>query len=628
MAELAKLLLSTPNEYAQVGVPFTVTVNASGNFALINGLPPTWTALQNCAIQSDGSLKDTAGGAFGHGVAGGVSSETIAAGDGFVEWLTTAPPANASIGYPFLGGRMFFAGLTSKASGVVSPADLDFAIQVYQGGVVIHEAGVVKINARAARPNASYRVGIEDGGIVYRADGEVIYRSSPGGLTYPLRFGVIFFHRSIDYIGGNPGAYSLNAYEESGEAITPVPFVGNVCTIPDYVNPQKVKIEALTSNYLSGSVVIDAMQMLDIIALRNSGGVALPCQTQFLELTPQYPGVEVVNANQSGLVNLPSKLAVLRFRLTFNKLPYQWGQWLDDFYDRHKGNGIPFMFKDWRHGNLIYDNCRIVRYEKDHRYYLKPKRVIEFQYRPRMRSGNQAGTGGGGGLPPVTGFVGSQFHYSARFTTGRVQDEKIPQLIDFSGSDNPGSQGIVNNQATYKLGALNGQPAFYFDGAQWYDLEDFMQGFTEGEMYAVFRVLADPAVNSETSGFFSLDREQQTQHFPYITGETYCDFGSFTRRNVGNLPGLLTDVTLINVVSEPNHWRFYHNGALITNDTGPNTVGFPEQPQIGREAGGFGTIFFKGYLGEFVFFPIVRTDQQRVAIWQSLAAAYQANWGM
>lgn len=354
----------------QVGgsVPFIRT--GTGILATINDNAPTWTNLTGCAIQPDGSLKDTASGS-GWGIAGAVSSQTIAAGDGWVNWIANIPLDSS------FGGLQFFGGLTNKTN-VTSYTDIDFGLQVFQGGVVIYEAGVLKRVVRAPRNGGVYQVGIENGLVVYRADGDVLYRSGTP-ITYPQRFGVSFLNHGSDRIGGNPTfPGTLTAYNAAGNPAGS--WFSTAWTAPNV--PGRYKIVAATSNNLFATAFVNVQAIFPRWDVPATGLVQ---PRRFIPQPPESQMVEQVfdDLGADYLTPYPDK-ELLRWRLEWQGLNEAEAAILDAFYQQHK-RGNAFFFWDWRADNYagrLYDNCRFSRYDRDHTKVRWQSRTIEIIRRP------------------------------------------------------------------------------------------------------------------------------------------------------------------------------------------------------------------------------------------------------
>lgn len=366
-----QLLTLTPAEARRAfgqTVAYSAVGVAAAKLATVNGQGITWHQTQNTMTASNGALLDNAGGVNGWSVSGGTSNQQITSGDGYVEFATNVPPITG------FAGRAYFAGLTVNAL-VTEPPHIQFALQVTEFGVTVFEGGVDKGTFRAAQNNAVYRIAIENGTVVYRVDGDLIYRSDQQ-VTYPLRFGAIFYHRGADQISGELEALeTLTAQYPDGSDVPGTFWVGNTFSVPDVRG--RLKITAKTFNNVFAYGFIDAQRVFP-------GQDIMPCPTQFIELLglEDWKVNEQINDDLSAVYNLASNNKIKRWRFTWNKLPRDKAELLDAFFEDHKGRAHAFYFYDYR-TTVIYDNVRFSRYEKDHRFIHFQKRVVELIHRPK-----------------------------------------------------------------------------------------------------------------------------------------------------------------------------------------------------------------------------------------------------
>lgn len=354
----------------QTQIPFTV--NPVGLLASVNGVFVNWQNEQNADVLPGGILIDIATGLNGFGVSGATSTQSIASGDGYVEFVAAVPLA-AGFNTP----RAFFAGLTSNST-VTDQAHVQFALQVSSGGVEVWEGGVFKGGFRAARNNGVYRIAIEDGQVVYRADGDLIYRSDQQ-VTYPVRLGAIFYHRQQDRIGGlvQPpmSPISFSAKYPDGSPVPASYWSAGTFTAPD--TRGRYLITAVSETNVFDTAFVDVLRVFP-------GQDVMPCPTQFIELLglDDWRVNEQINDDLSAVYTLASENKIRRWRLTWNKLPRVKAELLDAFFEDHRGKAHPFYFYDYR-TTVIYNNVRFTRYEKDHKFIHYQKRVVELTYRPK-----------------------------------------------------------------------------------------------------------------------------------------------------------------------------------------------------------------------------------------------------
>lgn len=190
------------------------------------------------------------------------------------------------------------------------------------------------------RNNGLYYVGVENGAVVYRADGDVIFRSGQA-LAYPLRFGAAFYHGGFDHLGGHPtDAFSWEAYDGAGAA------AGATWTAP--AQPGRYKVIAGTSNWVFGTAFVSVRATFPWPDAARGWTRA----AKFLELPAQWRVVEQEYDDLAADYNLVSDAPVRRWRIEFQRLRPDRAAALDDFYELHRNNALPFYFRDPRRAAL------------------------------------------------------------------------------------------------------------------------------------------------------------------------------------------------------------------------------------------------------------------------------------
>ena len=128
-----------------------------------------WVSTVGLSV-SGNTITKTASWAWGN--AGGVSSQQIASGDGYVEFsvLTTSEELMAGLS----------RGDTNQAW-----QDIDYAVYTYAGKVYVHEAGTSRGVFGVYAAGDRFRVGVEGVVVKYRRN-DVVFYQSPVAPSYPL----------------------------------------------------------------------------------------------------------------------------------------------------------------------------------------------------------------------------------------------------------------------------------------------------------------------------------------------------------------------------------------------------------------------------------------------------------
>jgi hypothetical protein len=163
-------LLVDTSLYSTGSTLSTAVVNGFSAPAPPAGTPVVWTSAMGVTVNAN-SLNKTA--AEGWGNAGAISTQQLAAGDGYVEFA-----ASETNTYRLLG--------LSNGNTDVGYQDIDFAIDAYAGGLIcIYENGVYKGSYGTFAPGDNLRVGVVSGVVKYYKNGSVVYTSTKVP-TYPL----------------------------------------------------------------------------------------------------------------------------------------------------------------------------------------------------------------------------------------------------------------------------------------------------------------------------------------------------------------------------------------------------------------------------------------------------------
>jgi RHS repeat-associated protein len=157
-----------------------------------------WTSAVGVSVNGN-SLQRVSGGFFG----GAASSQSIASGDGYVEFTATETNKNR------------WCGLSNGNSNVFS-ADIDFAVYLVSGGEVqILEGGAYKGSFNYAAGDR-FSVGVTGGVVTYSKNGTVFYTSATAP-TYPLLVDTTLYETggtiTNAVISGNLGGGSGGAAE-------------------------------------------------------------------------------------------------------------------------------------------------------------------------------------------------------------------------------------------------------------------------------------------------------------------------------------------------------------------------------------------------------------------------------
>jgi len=112
-------------------------------------------------------------------------------------------------------------------------------------------------------------------------------------------------------------------------------------------------------------------------------------------------------------------------------------------------------------------------------------------------------------------------------------------------------------------------------------------------------------------------------HYPYTDSNIYDDFGSSSRKTVGNPTPSLANWHIASFHSQSASWKYYLNGTSFFS-TGTNTVGWISTPKLGRQhrADLNTDAWYNGNLAELCLFSEFLSDANRQKVEGYLAYKY------
>jgi hypothetical protein len=222
------------------------------------------------------------------------------------------------------------------------------------------------------------------------------------------------------------------------------------------------------------------------------------------------------------------------------------------------------------------------------------------------------------GSTSIYGVSGLQWGFSADNESGYSNTDPISTLTDIVGVGN-GTVGSVS-VPTYRTNQVNSLPAILFVSGsfQFYNLPNRFASLTNGHVYIVASLLADPAASSTQSGLWYMGTDTFATHYPFTDGNIYEMFGTTARKTVGNPATSLTTWHIYEVSTASAAWTAWLNGTSL-HTTGTNTVGFPAGPFLG--ASNFGH-YLDGYVAEMIVFDHALSGGDRTTIKSALGTKY------
>lgn len=186
-------------------------------------------------------------------------------------------------------------------------------------------------------------------------------------------------------------------------------------------------------------------------------------------------------------------------------------------------------------------------------------------------------------------------------------------ILRYDQSGNNNHETIVPTTTLPRLefNVLNGKVARKFTSGDWVGMGG-LSAFTQGEIHRLFKLADDPPPSGNGT-FWAFGNSGSSIHVPFTDGIIYDDFGSTTRKTVGN-PGLsMTSWRLVSTYSKANDWKYYLDANLLHSDNA-NTVGFNTACVLSSDRNYWDS--------EVLVFPeeIGSTDRQK--IWDNIEEYY------
>ncbi len=168
------------------------------------------------------------------------------------------------------------------------------------------------------------------------------------------------------------------------------------------------------------------------------------------------------------------------------------------------------------------------------------------------------------------------------------------------------SQDPLVLRPVWDQSAMNGQPAVYFAGTNWFTMTQFTTGWTQGEVLVVLKSLGTTS-NNQCSGLWLMGNGSLPSCYPYTNGPIWENFGRGTfYLDTGKPVISLSNAHLYNVMSKTNSWiSRLNNTTHYTNNI--NSVGFSPGPRLGMED----SDYFRGYISELMIFNRELTTAER-----------------
>ena len=198
----------------------------------------------------------------------------------------------------------------------------------------------------------------------------------------------------------------------------------------------------------------------------------------------------------------------------------------------------------------------------------------------------------------------------------------VSQWLDKSINLRHATQSTAADQPFLEVAGQNGKDVIAFDGTEFLNVPD-LSSLTGGDIFFVVKTDLDPNPNSFLTGLSHFGSDASITHFPFTNSSIFDQFGTTSRKAVGNPSTPLDQWNIYNAISVAGEWTARLAGSQIFT-TGTNTVGFTATPFIGRDAT---NVFLTGKIAEIILYSskLTTVDRARVEAYLDAKWNFPAN---
>lgn len=198
-------------------------------------------------------------------------------------------------------------------------------------------------------------------------------------------------------------------------------------------------------------------------------------------------------------------------------------------------------------------------------------------------------------LHPVV-LIGGLQQWLKGDSLGTVNGASISSWQDFSGNSRHASSP-GGSQPTVLANAQNGLSCSRYNGSSYFNLGNYLTGFTAGQVFIVVRASQDPN-QSGTDGLWHIGNSaSDSTRWSFTDGVIYDTFGTSSRKTTVNPSPSLTVFNIYSVMSKAGQWTSWLNNTQLYNTTS-NAVSWPTTPRIGQGVG----FSWSGDIAEFLLY--------------------------
>jgi hypothetical protein len=165
------------------------------------------------------------------------------------------------------------------------------------------------------------------------------------------------------------------------------------------------------------------------------------------------------------------------------------------------------------------------------------------------------------------------------------------------------------NKPTYKTNQINSLAAARFAGSpRAFGTGPNMSALTNGHIFLIVKIDADPAASSATSGLWRIGTDAtQNDHYPFTTGQIFMGPGTNLRVTMANPTTNLTNWNVLEIVTNSSDYRAILNGSETLFTAPIATIAYTSTPKLGNS---INTPYLVGYIaGMYMFSAKLTTDR-------------------
>lgn len=192
---------------------------------------------------------------------------------------------------------------------------------------------------------------------------------------------------------------------------------------------------------------------------------------------------------------------------------------------------------------------------------------------------------------------------------------------DKSGNGRHMTQSTSGSRPLYKINIVNGKPVVRFDGTDDVLAGANLSALSAAEAFIVVKTgQADPPAAGAGTGLWHYGTDTQASHYPFSNSNIYDNFGTNSRKTVGDPTPSLATFRLYNVMSKSGTWTARLDGTQIYT-VASNTVGFRSSCELGNGLSGAGPTF-NGDIAEVIVYSAELSGSDRDIVEAYIASKY------